>query len=48
MHGLRERDINHKDKQNYEAVLHVTSKSVFETLDQIPDAKGTTAYLNVL
>lgn len=48
MHGLREKDINHKDKQNYEAVLRLTSESVFKSLDQIPDAKGTVAYLRVL
>ena len=48
MHGLREKDINHKDKQNYEAVLRMTSESVFRLLNQIPDAKGTVAYLQVL
>ena len=48
MHGLREKDINHKDKQNYEAVLRMTSESVFRSLNQIPDAKGTVAYLQVL
>ena len=48
MHGLRQKDINHKDKQNYEAVLRMTSESVFILLNQIPDAKGTVAYLQVL
>jgi hypothetical protein len=47
-HGLRERDINHKDKQNYDAVLHITSESVMSLLKKIPDAKGTHAYLDVL
>ena len=47
-HGLRERDINHKDKQNYDAVLHMTSKSVMTLLTKIPDAKGTHAYLDVV
>ena len=46
--ALRERDINHKDKQNYEAVLRTTSKNVFEILKCIPDAKGTSAYLYAL
>ena len=27
-HGLRERDLNSKDKQNFEAVLRITSQSV--------------------
>ena len=47
-HALRERDINHKDKQNYEAVLRMTSNSVFEILKSILDAKGTSAYLYAL
>ncbi len=47
-HGLRERDINHKNKQNYDAVLHMTSESVMSLLKKIPDAKGTHAYLDVL
>lgn len=47
-HGLRERDINHKDKQNYEAVLRMTSSTMFSLLESIPDAKGTTAYLYAL
>ena len=46
-HGLRERDINHKDRQNYDAVLHITSKSVITLLSQIPDARGTSALLQV-
>ena len=47
-HGLRERDINHKDRQNYDAVLRMTSESVLMSLTDIPDARGTVAYLNVL
>ena len=27
IHGIRERDVNHKDKQNFDAVLHITSDS---------------------
>ena len=40
-HGLRKKDINHKDKQNYDAVLRMTSDSVMELLTDVPDAKGT-------
>ena len=46
-HGLRERDINHKDRQNYDAVLHITSQCVMMLLSQIPDTKGTSAFLKV-
>ena len=44
-HGLRERDINHKDKQNYEAVIRITSNSV---LGSVPDAEGSLAFLSTL
>ena len=47
-HGMRERDLNHKDKQNFDAVLHITSKSVENLLTKIPDATGTSAYLEVI
>ena len=47
-HGLRERDINHKDKQNYDAVIHMTNECVMNLLIKIPDAKGTHAYLDVV
>ncbi len=47
-HGLRERDINDKDKQNYEAVLRMSSESMFGLLQIIPDANGTIAYLYTL
>ena len=36
-HGLREKDINHKDKQNFEAVLQITSDSVMQLLKNMPD-----------
>ena len=45
LHGMRERDVNHKDKHNFDAVLHITSDSVITLLARIADAKGTTAYL---
>ena len=47
-HGLREKDTEHKDRQNLDAAMHVTSESVLELLSQIPDAKGTKAYLEVM
>ena len=42
---MRERDLNHKDKQNFDAVLHVTDKSVITLLNRIPDSKATSAFL---
>ena len=39
VHGLRERDIDHKDKQNFDAVLHIVRALPF--LDQLPDAAAT-------
>ena len=47
-HGPREKDINYKDKQNYDAVVRMTSESVLNLLANIPDAKGTTVYLTIM
>ena len=51
-HGLREKDINHKDKQNFEAVLRITSDSVMQLLTNVRDAKGTSydvaSYLRIM
>ena len=47
-HGLREKDIDHRDSQNYDAVLHITSQCVIMLLLQIPEAKDTSAFLNVV
>jgi len=47
-HGLRHRDIDHKDRQNYEAALRITSPSVLSILKQLPDAKATLQYLQTL
>ena len=47
-HGLRERDLNHKDKQNYEAVIHICSQSVLKLLQKIPDGEGTCAYIELI
>ena len=46
-HGLRDKDINHKDKQNYETVLGMTSDSVMKLLTGVPNAKGTIEYLKI-
>ena len=48
LHGMRERAVNHKAKQNFDAVLHITNDSVMTLLARITDAKGTTAYLSVI
>jgi hypothetical protein len=45
-HGLREKDVNHKDKQNFEAVLRIISAS--HLVDKIPDAIGTKCYIEVI
>lgn len=47
-HGIRMKDIDHKDTQNYDAVLHITSDSVLTLLSHIPDARGKVAFLNVI
>ena len=47
-HGMHITDIDHKDKQNFEAVMRITGKPVLKLLQQIPDAKGTLQYLNIL
>ena len=43
---IRTRD--HKDKRNFDAVLHITSDSVLTLLARITDAKGTTTHLSVI
>ena len=43
-YGLKEGDFNHRDKQNYDAVLHLTSISMFILHSQIPDARATGVY----
>ena len=45
-HGLRERDLNHKDKQNFDAVLHMIRAS--HLLKELPEAVGTMHYVNVI
>ena len=47
-HGLRQKDLDHKDRQNFDAVTHITSTSVLQLLEEVPDAKGTFKYLQIL
>ena len=47
-HGVRMRDINHKDKQNFEAVMRITHPTFLKVLQQIPDAQGTIEFLRVM
>ena len=48
LHGMRGRDLDHKEKQNYDAVVHIISKSVEDLLAKVPDSNGTIAYLSVI
>jgi len=45
-HGLRLRDINHKDKQNFQAVINITSAS--HLLSKIPGANATKCYVELI
>ena len=47
-HSMREKDLNHNDKQNFEAVRRITSQSTVNLLKQIPDANGTIYYLEII
>ena len=48
VHGIRAIDLSHKDKQNYEAVLRITSNSTLASLAKLYDAYGTFIYLTIL
>ena len=43
-HALRQRDINHKDKQNFQAVINITSAG--HLLSEIPQADATKCYID--
>ena len=43
VHGLRTKDIDHKDKQSFDAVSHIIRASPF--LDQLPDAAATKEFI---
>ena len=45
---MRGCNLDHKDKQNYDAVVHIISKSVEDLLAKVPDSDGTIAYLSVI
>ena len=47
-HGICHKDIDCKDKQNYEAVLRISSPTALNLLKQLPDGRGTLQYLRVL
>ena len=47
-HGIRYKDLAHKDKQNFEAVSRITASCVLDLLEQVPDAKGTMHYLKCM
>ena len=45
-HGLREKDVDHRDKQNFDAVVHMIKSS--SLLDNIPDAVGTKCFIEMI
>ena len=45
-HGLRARDIDHRNKQNFDAVGQLIKAS--HLLDELPEAVGTKYYINVM
>ena len=45
-HKLRKRDIEHKDKQNFQAVLNIISTG--DLLTEIPQANGTKCFNNLI
>ena len=47
-HGLHQKDLDHKDRQNYDAVVRIVNQSTIQLLKQITDALGTMYYLQVL
>lgn len=47
-HNLRAKDLDHQDRQNFEAVLRITSDNVISLLDEILDFKGTKYHLQMV
>ena len=45
-HGLRLKDVNHKDKQNFQAVINITN--TLNLLSHIPQASGTRCYVKII
>lgn len=46
LHGLRDKDISHKDRQNFDAVLHIVKAS--HLLDKLKDANATKCYIELI
>lgn len=46
IHGLRERDVDHKDKQNFDAVLNIIRCAPL--LQNLPDALATKHYVEIV
>lgn len=46
LHGLWDKDISHKDKQNFDAMLHIVKAS--HLLDKIKDANATKSYVDLI
>ena len=44
-HNLRSRDLNHEDRQNFEAIVRIIDEKVLALLSEFADAKGTKYYL---
>jgi len=45
---MREKDVDYKDRQNYDAALHITSDAVLDLLLEMPEANGTFIYLKMM
>ena len=45
-HGLQLKDINHKEKQNFQALVNITSAS--HLLSKIPGANATKCYVELI
>ena len=46
IHGLREKDLNHKEKQNFDVVLNIIK--VASVLKKIPDTVGSQVYIELM
>ena len=47
IHNLRTKDLDHQDRQNFDAIVRITSQNVITLLDEFPDSKATKYYLQV-
>ena len=46
IHGLREKDVDHKDKQNFDAVINIVKAA--HLLESLPDSKATKQYVELM